>query len=98
MKSHIVKVTVPRNTLKGIDDPPLCDSCGKPFVPDNNGNYTVYGLVLAQGRATSVWGVLCEECVDKFHSKLPILEEKDVRKEARDIINELQTGPVWYYI
>lgn len=74
MKDHILRVRVSKTCLAETRNPPHCDSCYSQEWEDHGEELTVNALVLD---GESVWGVLCDECVDRHHPDLPVRDEKD---------------------
>ena len=83
---HILRIQIATKGLAEGKNPPICDSCNDSIDPDTDSEgapieyYTVNCLILHWHR---FWGVLCEECRVKYHSKLPIVDEDAADKKER---------------
>jgi len=88
MDDYILRVRVSKDRLAETKNPPRCDSCGSYEWGDHGEELTVNALVL-DGR--SIWGILCDGCVDRYHSDLPVKGQKDEPQATgtlRDVLGE----------
>jgi len=88
MNDYILRIRMSKDRLAEAKNPPRCDSCGSHEWEDHGEELTVNALVLG-GR--SIWGVLCDGCVDSHHSDLPVKGQKDepqATETLRDVLAE----------
>ena len=86
---YIVECGVSWQDLAEGKVPPVCDGCNTPFWRDENGVYQVKALILVDGKEESIWGLVCDDTVRKYYSKLPVVKEKDAKPEVKGALLEV---------
>lgn len=84
IRTYIFGMKISQQDLAWGKNPPLCDSCNTPFVMNEFFIFEVQALVLN----SSIWGLICHDCRQKF-TKIRTVEGDAIPKKALRALHDV---------